>query len=178
MTSDDKINEYIREALEVIIDNEDYFVIKADQNAPRPNASYCTVKITASKSSSLEEYSEIASGLTDNEASTKSMRSIRVAFNFFKNDDISDPFYMANLCRQALARYTIIEQLERNGLGLGKRGSVKNLTFELDSGFEERAQFIAEFNYVDTDSEVITTISTVSIEGEYQSNGRIETFDI
>lgn len=175
MTSDNTINEYIRNALVQIVDDKTYLVIKGDQNAPRNNTPYCTVKINASKPVSLEEFSSKDEGLTDSEVTSKAMRSILVSFNFFKNGaDTHDPFYVAGLCRQALARNSICEMLNSNGLGLANRSQVKNMTFQLDSGFEERAGFTATFNFVDIDSEIITTINTASATGEYQYNGRVE----
>lgn len=179
MTSDDTINEYIREVLEVIINDKDYLVIKADQNSPRKKQPYCTVKVLASRSASYEEFSYADNGDTDSEITSKVMRNILVSFNFFKNgSEEHDPFYVAGLCRQALNRETINSQLNSNGLGLATRSQVKNMTFELDNGFEERANFTATFNYVDTDSEIITTISTADMEGEYQINGRVEPLEI
>jgi hypothetical protein len=179
MTSDDKINGYIREALELIINDSKYLVIKADQNAPRKTLPYCTVKIMASRSSSWDDFSHKGINETETEITSKAMRSILVSFNFFKNDtEEHDPFYVAGLCRQALNRNTISSKLNSDGLGLATRSQVKNMTFELDNGFEERANFTATFNFVDTDSEIITTISTVEAEGEYHINGRVESLDI
>ncbi len=175
MTSDDTINKYLRDVLVYIIDDVDYLVIKADQNSPRPKVPYCTVKITSSRSASLEEFSFADEGLTDSKITTKAMRTLRVAFDFFKKDvEDHDPFYVAGLCRQALSRLGITSMLSLKGLGLAIRSQVKNLTFELDNGFEERAHFIATFNFVDIDEEVTTTINAVEVTGEYQSNGRIE----
>jgi len=169
MTSDDTINEFIRGALEEIISDSSYLVIKADQNSPRPKVPYCTVKVMASRSRSLEEFSEENEGLTDIRITSKVMRNILVSFNFFKSGSVAhDPFYVAGLCRQALSRSKICSKLNTDGLGLAKRSQIRNLTFELDNGFEERANFTATFNYVDTDSEIITTISTVSVNGDYQ----------
>lgn len=179
MTSDDTINTFIREALVKIINDKEYLVIKADQNSPRKKQPYCTVKIMVSKPVSWEEFSHKDISISDSEITSKVMRSIRVNFNFYKNGlDEHDPFYVAGLCRQALNRNTVSSMLNNNGLGLATRSQVKNLTFELDNGFEERANFTATFNYVDTDSEIITTISTVETSGEYQLNGRIESLDI
>lgn len=179
MTSDNTINEYIREALELIINDKEYLVIKADQNSPRKTLPYCTVKIMASRPNSWEEFSHKDINETESEVTSKVMRSILVAFNFFKNGtDEHDPFYVAGLCRQALNRNTISSKLNSDGLGLATRSQVKNMTFELDNGFEERANFTATFNFVDTDSEIITTISTVEVEGDYHINGRTETLDI
>lgn len=179
MTSDDTINAYIRKALESIINDSEYLVIKADQNSPRKKQPYCTVKVMASRPVSWEEFSNLDVNESDSEVTSKVMRSILVSFNFFKNDtETNDPFYVAGLCRQALNRNTISSQLNKDGLGLASRSQVKNLTFELDNGFEERASFTATFNFVDTDSEVITTISTVNATGEYHINGRVEPLDI
>lgn len=179
MTSDDTINKYLRDVLVLIINDPTYLVIKADQNSPRREEPYCTIKVMASKSMSLEEYSEADEGLTDSRITSKVMRNIRVSFNFFKNGAVEhDPFYVAGLCRQGLSRRTIGDALKVNGLGLATRSQVQNLTFKLDNGFEERAKFVATFNYVDTDSELITTIETVETIGEYHINGRIETYEI
>lgn len=179
MTSDDTINTYIRDALVGIINDREYLVIKADQNAPRRKQPYCTVKIMASKPVSWEEFSREDINLTDTKITSKVQRSILVSFNFFKNGvDEHDPFYVAGLCRQALNRNSVSSQLNSNGLGLAVRSQVKNLTFELDNGFEERANFTATFNFVDTDSEIITTISTVDTLGDYHINGRIEPLNI
>lgn len=179
MTSDDTINEYIREAIELIINDKDYYVIKADQNKPRKNKPYCTVKITASKSMSLEEYSDTNSGVANVNSTSKVMRNIRVSFDFFKNGlSANDPFYYAGLCRQALARQTILSKLNGDGLGLATRSQVKNMTHALDNGFEERANFIATFNYVDIDSEELSTIDSVAIGGNYQYKNNSDDFNI
>lgn len=179
MTSDDTINKYIREVLRVIINDPSYLVIKADQNAPRPETPYCTVKVLGSKSASLEETSYEDSGATGSEMTSRAMRSILVSFNFFKSGiEAHDPFYVALLCRQALSRDSINELLGSKGLGLAKRGSVRNLTFELDNGFEERASFTATFNYVDIDSDISNTIGTVDISGSYKYETRTEDYDL
>lgn len=179
MISDDTINKYIRDVLVTIIDDPTYLVIKADQKSPRKDTPYCTVKVMASKSSSLEEFSEVDEGLTEVRSTTKAMRNVLVSFNFFKQGVVEhDPFYVAGLCRQALARQSICEALDVNGLGLATRSQVKNLTFNLDSVFEERAGFNATFNLVDTDSELLNTIGEVIISGKAQINGREENMDI
>lgn len=175
MTSDEKLNEYIREALELIIDDSSYLVIKADQNSPRKNQPYCTVKVISSRPASLEEDDYLDSGETSTLLSSKAMRSVLVSFNYFKNGaEKHDPFYVAGLCRQALNRFSITSMLIENGLGLATRSQVRNMTFELDNGFEERANFTATFNFVDEDSEITTTINTANASGEYQINGRTE----
>jgi hypothetical protein len=179
MTSDDTINEYIRDALNLIINDPSYLVIKADQNSPRKNQPYCTVKVISSRTKSYEEFSNENIGETNTEITSKVSRNILVSFNFFKNGTPEhDPFYVAGLCRQALNRFSINSQLNSNGLGLATRSQVKNMTFELDSGFEERANFTATFNYVDIDSEETTTIATAGITGEYHINGRVEPLQV
>ena len=179
MISDNVINKYIRDVIVLIVDDATYLVVKADQNAPRPSGPYCTIKVLASRSESLEEISYSDDGLTDSKIESRAMRSILVSFNFFKSGiDTHDPFYVASLCRQALVRDSMNESLSANGLGLAKRSQVKNMTFELDSGFEERASFTASFNFVDIDSDIYTTIGTVEIAGSYNYESRTEDYDI
>lgn len=180
MTSDDTINKDLRSILRLIINDVSYKVIQADQNAPRPLTPYCTVKVLGSRTVSLEETSYEDSGATGSQITSRAMRSILVSFNFFKRDSLvtHDPFYMAGLCRQALVRNSINELLGSKGLGTVKRSQVKNLTFELDNGFEERASFTATFNFVDIDSDIYTTIGTVEIDGSYTYESRTEDYDI
>ena len=179
MTSDDTINKYIRDVLVKLIDDASYLVIKADQNSPRRKEPYCTVKVMASKSASLEEYSWKDDGVSDTEITSKAMRSVLVYFNFFKNGALThDPFYVAGLCRQGLSRQTVCSDLNVNGLGLSTRSQVRNTTFQLDSGFEERATVTASFNFVDTDSEIITTVESAEVIGTYEINGKVEDLDI
>ncbi len=119
MTSDDTINAYIRTAVETIVDDSSYKVIKADQNAPRPKYPYCTVKVLDSVAMSYEEFSKEDYGDTQVQYTSKASRNIMVSFNFFKgSSDEHDSFYIAGLVRQALNRRTICSALGKNGLGL------------------------------------------------------------
>lgn len=148
-----------------IINDSDYTVIIADQSAHRPKGAYASVKIITSQQETTEYTSSEATGYL-----SSSQQKVMISFNFFRDES----FEKATLVRKAFWRREVSDLLQEIGLGLSVRGSVENLTDNLEVKFEERANFIARFNYneVDYDSEYIRLlVEQANISGivSYQS---------
>ncbi len=126
-----------------IINDDQYKVIIADQSAPRPSNPYGTVKIITSLQETLEStsYGDAAGYLSS------SQQKVMVSFNFYKDGS----FDIASLVRKALWRNNVNDLLQEIGLGISYRRSVENLTESLEAVFEERANFICLYNYVEVD---------------------------
>lgn len=167
MITEEIVNKAIRNAIELIIDDSDYLVIRENQRAKRPNDPYTTVKILDFQPMSLEDR-----GYTDGDDDSVT-ENTAMSYNAFVGiKSFRDGSYGKGLqIRKGLARSSIIDYLNSLGLGLAQRTSVRNETFDLEDGYEERSGFNVYFNVVETDSDTITSIGAVDIDGEYVSPG-------
>lgn len=170
MIDESALNKSIRDAINLIVNDASYLVIQSEQEAPRPDEPHCTVRVLSILTDSLEQWAE-EDTVDDNVIShTKAMRRAMVSLKFF----YGVPYNYASLVRQGLMRRSITSFLSTQGLGLGKRSAIRNETSKLENGFEERAGMDVYFSLVETDSEVIGTIETFEVTGEYYPNGSLD----
>ncbi len=160
------LSEAIIQIVNGIIDDDQYKMIIADQSAPRPSAPYGSVKVITMLQETTEStsYGEISGYLSS------SQQKVMVSFNFFRDNS----YAIASLIRRAFWRREVADLFQEIGLGLVTRGSVENLTESLEANFEERANFIARFNYneVDYDSEYSQNkIEGATVGGSVDYNG-------
>lgn len=155
-----------------IINESDYKVIVSDQSAPRPSGAYGAVKIISTPQETLETL------VPDNNSGylSSSQHKVMVTFNFYKEGS----YDKAMLVRRAFWRRNVADQLQEIGLGLSERGTVENLTESLEAVFEERANFICRFNYVEVDIDVDVPVqpSIVGAEVNGDVTQRGETYPI
>lgn len=182
MKTNEEINKTLRDTVKSIlgIENEQYYlVIKENINAPRPRNPHCIVKVLSTLPLSEEEVSRVGISDTEVEVTYKALRKIIASFSFYRESDddtYGDPMYLASKVRLGLTRPSSLSVLDSGGLGVMKRGTVKNITQRIDNGFEPRANLTVEFSLVDTDTETIEIIESVTMEGTLETpSGNLET---
>lgn len=167
MIVEESINLVIRTAINLII-GESEFAIKGKQGAPSPNTPYATVDYLTGVSAGIEQ-NEKADILGDTTLlySYRGMREITFTLAFFKGLAIDN----AEAVKIGLVRETIVSLFNVSGLGIGARSNVIELSKVMKTQFEERAQFDLTLSTVATDQEIIESIGSLDIAGEYQSRG-------
>lgn len=174
MISEDAINKSVRDAINLIVDDKNYMVIQAEQNAPRPKDPHCTVHVQTILTDSLEEWEEEDTVDDQVISRMKAMRRAMISLKFF----YGTPYNYASLIKQGLMRRSITSFLSTQGLGLGPRSAIRNETSQLENGFEERAGMDVFFSFVETDSEIIGTIGTANVEGNVESDSGDNTLTV
>jgi len=164
MLLEEAINQLLRTIINTIVDDAEFMAIRAQQNAPRPSGSYATVHVSTDTSVGWEEFKEENEG-EDIRISSSGSREIMVSINFFR-DNAKD---YARKTRTGFVRTTVTELLNSAALGVNRRSEVRGLSEVIDSSWEQRAQFDLILNAVGNDSELITTINAVTINGEYET---------
>jgi hypothetical protein len=164
MELEEAINKLVRDITSTIINDSNFISIRAQQNAPRPSGSYASVHVTSDKSIGWEEFKTENEG-EDVRISSSGMREIMISINFFR-ENAKD---YARKVRNGFVRTTVNEILTAAGLGLTRRSDVRGLSSVVDTKWEQRAQFDLTLSAVGNDSELITTINAVTINGEFET---------
>lgn len=153
-------------------------VIVADQNKPRPETPYLTVKVQGP----LQLGQDSAGALTDPGAPAYASqaylgeREVSVSIQAFGSGAVD----LARSAVNALSTETTRSQL--GTAGLFRRGGpiqVNELTALLDTDFQERAQFDVTFGLVDEYTDSVPLIESVECEGTLSNppnEDRSETF--
>ncbi len=167
-------NKLVRDVIDLIIGIPG-FTIKANQNAPRPAGLYATV-LTSSITKVGREQTEITDRTMDNDVDQTivGQRNMIFSINFYR-DGAKDSAHASLI---GLIRESIQSVIRKAGFGLGERSEIRSTTEALENGWEERAQFDLTLNTVATDTDLIYSILTVDIEGEFQSRGIKTNFTI
>lgn len=94
-------------------------------------------------------------------------RRATVEINFFGDNSFTEMSKIYN----SLEKFSIISYFSQNGIGLGDKNSVQNLTTVLESKWEERAFFDFFILYADNYEDDTGIIETVEIDGRAFQDG-------
>lgn len=167
------LNKSIRDAIVLIMDDRSFLVLQGDQQAKRPSEPYATVKILDMQAMSLEGRLTVNEDADVNQHTQMAYR-VMVGIKCFRDNAILNGLKI----RKGLGRETVIDFLNEEKIGIAQRTNVRNETFALEYGFEERSGFNVYFNVVERDVETLTTIEEADVQGEYHSpSGRAETIN-
>jgi hypothetical protein len=172
---EETINRLIRDTVDLILLSPDY-TIKAKQTAaPRPTGSYGDVDFVSDTSIGWEQFTRVDRMGDDKlDVTTQGMRDIMMSIGFYRDNAIDN----ARSVRIGVVRESIQSLFSAAGLGLIRRSEVRDLSEALENGWEERAQFDIFISAVGTDSDIISTIGSVDIGGEFQARGLQYNFTI
>lgn len=123
------------------------------------------------------DFRGVGDPLTDGPDVQETIQGVREVFfslDFYR-DNARDN---ARKVRTGFTRNSIQSLMTSAGVGLARRSEVRELSEALENGWEERTQFDLVFNTVGTDSDIIKSILTANISGEYQARGLKYNFDI
>lgn len=166
---EEDLNKLMRDLVNNILDDSS-FSIKADQDAPRPTGSYASVK-TVSERSKGWEVSTLTDRLIDPDIDNNILgyREVMYSVIFYRDSHMDN----ARSVKIGLTRESSLDLLRSNDIGLISRSEVRDISVPLENGWEQRASLDVVLSFVGTDSEVIRSIQSVTINGEFQTRGKV-----
>ncbi len=175
MTPIDTINKFLRDVVNLIIVDTDYTIKAKQSGAPRPTGSYADVDMVTDRSIGWEQH-ELKDNTGDNDITDtiSGVREITMSINFYRDSALDN----ARKVRIALVRNSIQELFNAADLGLLLRSEVREISEPLENGWEERAQFDIGLSAVGSDSDIIKSILSVDMTGQYEKGGLIYNFTI
>ena len=113
--------------------------------------------------------------LTDNELdldlteTITGFREVTYSIGFYRDGAYDN----ARKVRTGVLRESV-QALMRAGLvGLGQRSEVRSITENLETGWEQRAQFDITLHVLGSDSDAVTSIQSLEIQGEIETNSLV-----
>ena len=175
MTLIETINKLLRDTIDLLLETPDY-TIKAKQNdAPRPIGAYGDVDYVTGVDLGWEQRGfEDNSGDDDLTETISGLREITMSVNFYRNSSVDN----ARAVRTGLIRESIQSLFSAAGVGLVRRSEVREISEPLENGWEERAQFDIVLSATGTDTDIVRSILSVDMAGEFQSRGLKYNFNI
>lgn len=165
---EDTLNKAVRDIVNLIIGTPG-FAIKANQDESRPSTPYCSVHTMTIMSIGIEEQiltDQVMPDL-DIDSRREGYREVMFSLNFLFGNALSN----AEQVKIGLTRNSITEFLRAADLGLANRSEVRAMSEPLENGIEERAQFDFVLSAIGTDDDVITSIASLTISGDFQTRG-------
>ena len=180
MILEETINKFIRDMVNLILEIPDYS-IRAKQlganklGAPRPQNGYASVDFLSDITLGLEQRTlENNTEDPDLTETITGMREVVMSVNFYRDSALDN----ARFFRTGLFRSSVQELFKAAKLGLTTRSIVRNISESLENGWEERAQIDVTLSVIGTDTDIIRSIESVNISGEFQSRGLTYNFEI
>lgn len=174
MILEETINRLIREIVDLLLETPG-FTIKSKQNAPRPQGSYADVDIVSDTSIGWEqtEYQNRESD-QDLDWTSKGYRQIMMSIGFYREGSVDN----ARKVRSAIIRESVQSLFLEGGVGLIRRSDVREVSETLENGWEERAQFDLFLSAVGSDADIVRSIESINLAGEYQARGLTYNFNL
>lgn len=162
---EEAVNKLVRGLINSIVGVQEY-AIPAEEDFPRPSGNYASVNTNYIKQlgwdvSELEDRTE---DLDINNTIT-GLREIMLSINFYREGAKTD----AHKFHIGLIRNSTIETLQAANLELSRRTEVRNISEKLENGWEKRAQLDLFLTTLVTDNEIIRSIESISINGEFET---------
>lgn len=165
---EETINKFVRDSINYIVDINNYS-IAAKQNAPRPVTSYASVDIMLIKQIGWEESTFVdRTADVDIDETVEGSREIMCSLQFYRDDAIDN----ASKVRIGLLRNSIQEQFRASDLGLVSRSDVRDISEPLENGWEKRAQLDIVLSATGTDNDIVRSIQTLTIVGDFQTRDK------
>lgn len=145
-------------------------VIWAEQEGPRPERPYLTLKLITGPTKTMA----IDNFKYDNDLTKFVLngdRSVVLSINAFGND----AFDLLATLQNSLDDPTVIDELFENSLSILDDGDIRDVTLALETSFETRAVMEVTFGYAHKRETSVVDIQKVELEGDY---GAIETNEI
>ena len=167
------INKLLRDTVNVILDTPN-FTIESRQNAPRPIGSYADVDFISDASVGWERtYLEDRDELNVDSYS-EGLREVMMSIGFYRDNSIDN----GRKVHIGLTRNSILSMFRTANIGLIRRTEVREISESLENGWEERAQMDVVLSVIGNDADIIESINSLDIIGEFQARGLIYNFNI
>lgn len=166
------INQLIRNTINTIL-NISGFAIAAKQNSSRPTGSYASVEFVNETRIGYEQKT-LENTDDDLTETIKGMREIMMSLSFYRNNAIDN----ARRVRTGLLRESIQSTFSSANVGLVRTSEVREISLIRDAKWEEVSQFDLVLSAVGTDEDLVRSILSLDISGEYQYRGLVHNFQI
>ncbi len=162
------INKFLRDVINLILISPGYMKKANQYGAPRPIGEYGNIALLIKSTMGIDQ-SELVNNTADQDITEniKGVRASTMSANFYRGSAIDN----ADRVRIGLRRQSIVEIFSSAGIGLGAVSDIRNIPEPISDGWEERAQMDIDLNYIDSDSDIIASILSVDMAGEFQSRG-------
>lgn len=172
---EETMNKLLRDVTNLILE-EPEFSIKAKQDAPRPITPYAVVDFISDTPIGWDEVkqSDQSGPSTKIDFEYSGSREIMFSIMFLKDLAVDN----ARRVWVGLARESISSLFSLANIGLGKRSMVREISINLEGAWEERAQFDITLNTVGTDLDIVESIGSIDISGEFQARGLKYNFNV
>lgn len=168
MILDETLNKLIRDSIDLILGVPGYSIRAKQPNAPRPLGSYADVHILTDIGRGWEEKTlKDRTADVDIDETIQGSRDIMFSINFFRSGAIDN----ARKVRTALVRESVQNLFNKAKVGLIARSEVRDLSEVISNTWEERSHFDLTINAIGTDQDIVRSILTVDIVGEFQARG-------
>jgi len=208
MRSEEVINKFIRDVVDLLVLVPGYTVKAKQKDAPRPIGSYADVDFVSAIEVGTSEYiyedrydrnyfglydnpqAESFGDITDpeiggrfrseSEQTTNLKSTIQTpineiySINFYRDNAVDN----ARNVSQRFKRESIQEMLKEATLGLIAISDVREISEPLETGWEERAQFDITLNFVGSDEDIISAITSLDISAHYEMAGLVYNFNV
>lgn len=175
MVLEETINKLVRDTVDLLLTSPGYTIKAKQKGAPRPISGYGDVDFVSDTGLGWEQF-EYQNRIADQDLDTtsKGMRQIMMSIGFYRDSSIDN----ARKVRSGLVRESIQSLFREAGIGLIRRSEIREISEPLENGWEERAQFDIFLSAVGTDVDLVRSIESVDMAGEFQARGLIYNFNI
>lgn len=175
MILEETINKLLRDTVDLLLASPGYTIKAKQKDAPRPTGNYGDVDFVSDTGLGWEqsEYENSDIG-PDLDNTTKGMRQIMMSIGFYRDNSIDN----ARKVHQGVTRESIQMLFRQAGIGLIRRSEVREISEPLENGWEERAQFDIFLSAVGTDTDIVMSMQSVDMAGQFQARGLIYNFNI
>lgn len=174
MLIEEALNRAVRHYIDAVISSG--YAIKADQNAPRPQGPYCSVKTLSMTPTGWDQtnLTNQQSPDIDLDERIEGHRLVMFSLNFYRDSAVDN----ANFAHIAAQRESIRQLFESAKIGLQSRSQIREISEPVDAGIEERAQFDLGIYTVANDDDVILCIQALDVIGNYDNQSSVYTHKI
>jgi len=173
-TVEEAINKLLRDVVNEILAQPGFSIRAKQKDSPRPRGAYAIVDFISDTSLGWEQF-EYDDRVDNNLDSTvRGMREIMMSVGFYRDSAIDN----ARKVRTGLVKDSIQSLFSLARVGLIRRSPVTNISNALENGWEDRAQFDVFLSVVGCDEDIINSICSVDIAGEYQERKTKYNFNI
>lgn len=170
MILEETLNKFLRDIVNLLLASPGYTIKAKQKGAPKPNGKYAAVDFVNDirvgwEQKEFENNSE-NEDLTEN---ISGMREIMMSVTFYR-DDAADN---ARKVRIGLIRESIQELFKSANLGYVRSSEIREIDEPLSKGWEERSQFDIVLSAVGRDSDIVTSISSLDLNYQYQARGLV-----
>lgn len=168
MILEETVNKFVRDAINLILNDPSVIVIRGRQDAAAPsgNSPYAAVNFVNETPIGWDQSTYSDSG-EDLGQTIEGMREIMLSVDFYRTGARDN----ARRCKQGVIRNSIREFFVAADLGYVRSSEVRDISVTLGDGWEDRAQFDIVLSAVGTDTDIVRSIQSVNIQAEYQFRG-------